>query len=52
MWGRVQQMFIASFACLALIDWQIDGQVVADGRFLFQLGLNAPVDDGVALSVG
>ena len=32
-----------------LIDWQIDGQVVADGRFLFQLGLNAPVGAGVAL---
>jgi len=33
-----------------LIDWQIDGQVVADGRFVFQLGLNAPVGAGVALS--
>jgi hypothetical protein len=48
-WGGVQQMFIASFTYLSLIDWLIEGQVVIVGRFLFQLGLNAPIGAGVAL---
>jgi hypothetical protein len=33
-WGGAQQMFIASFTCLALIDWLIEGQVMLDNRFL------------------
>jgi hypothetical protein len=33
-WGGVQQMFITSFTCLALIDWLIEGQVMLDNRFL------------------
>jgi hypothetical protein len=33
-WGGAQQLFIASFTCLALIDWPIEGQVMLDNRFL------------------